>query len=445
MEKIKKLNFALKSKKKIKLILYISFFFLLFFTIYFSAPKFINFSTESIKKNLKKNNDINITNISKVVYKIFPTPRLSISNINFTIGGGEIEVSKAKIEIILRITRVLNFKEINYKKLLITEGSSKININNINNSLNYINKNNKKIIFRKNDLIFFYKNKVFFKIKDATIKIKQIANKKELIINGNFLNNNIFLKLDNSLGNKNNLTLKIPKLDITTKVFFEKKNSTIINGIFNLEIFNNFLKFNFTKNDNLNLTDGFIRSRLINSSLEGEIAFKPNFYSRLDFKPSELNIKKLIPVILKNYFSDDTVNLSLIKKINGIFKFKSKFEGSIINKNGEILLDNFKAGKNKSFYFNARIIELGKKGKVKFDLVKIIKHKKDEQKKIKIIGFLTLSNSKIFFEKFLLDGNKLSVKKTKKYENKFQNELIRDSLSNIFNEDKMERFFKNLL
>ena len=32
----------------------------------------------------------------------------------------------------------------------------------------------------------------------------------------------------------------------------------------------------------------------------------------------------------------------------------------------------------------------------------------------------------------------------KEYENKFKDELIQDSISNIFNESKIEKYFKNL-
>jgi hypothetical protein len=103
------------------------------------------------------------------------------------------------------------------------------------------------------------------------------------------------------------------------KIFFQKNNLGKASGFFNLEIYNNFLKFNFTKKDNIKLTDGFIRSKVVNSSVEGEVVFNPNFFLRLDFIPSNLNIEKLFTLIKKNYFSDNVNNLPLLKKINGIF------------------------------------------------------------------------------------------------------------------------------
>ena len=280
MSRIKKFKITLKAQKKLKFILYFSSFFLL---TYLCIPKLLNFSPESIKENLKNDNNININNISKVNYKIFPTPRLSIPNSDFTIGEDVLEVSNSDIEIILNISKILNFKEINYKKLIINKGTSKINLNNINLLLSITNKNKKKLTFSENNIIFFQKEKVFFEINNASIKMNQHKIKKNLILNGNFLNNKIFIELNSTLKNKNNLIIKIPELDAATRIFFIKNNSVEASGSFNLEVFNNLLKFNFIKGNNIKITDGFIRSKLVNASLEGEIAVKPNFFFKNRF------------------------------------------------------------------------------------------------------------------------------------------------------------------
>jgi len=438
------MNSILKNKKRIKFTVYVIFLLIFLFITYLLIPKLLNFSIESIKINLKNNNNINISSISKVHYKVFPTPRLIIPNSTFTIGKKIIEVNNSELEIILKLSEIFNYKKINYKKLLINNGSSKIKLNNINQLLTDINKNKKELIFKKNNIIFFQNKKVFFTISNALIKVDRPTAKKILTVNGNFLNNKIFIKLSSTLKNKNNLIIKIPSLDISTNVFFEKNKSGNINGIFNLEIFNNFLKFNFIKKNNIKLIDGFLRSELINSSFEGEIMFNPNFFSKLDFKTSYLNKKKLFLLVKKNYFSDKSNNLSLIKKFNGIFNFKSKFSGRITNNNGEILFKDFKVGKDKSLYFDARIIEFGKKGKVQFNLIKTFEYKRNLSKKIVVKGFLIPSNSNIIFEEFSINGIELSAKKVKEYENKFEDELIQNYLGNIFSENKIDKYFKSL-
>ena len=192
----KKFNFFVKVKKKVKFILYLTSLFI--FITYFSLPKLFNYSLQSIKENLKINNNISINSITKVDYRIFPSPRLRISNSDFTIGKNNIEVNDSEVEIILNIRHILKFKDINYKKLLIKKGSVKIDLNNINQVLNIIINNNKKLIFKKNNLIFFIKDQTLFEINETLIKINR--NKKEsfLIVNGNFLNNKVLIKLNNS-------------------------------------------------------------------------------------------------------------------------------------------------------------------------------------------------------------------------------------------------------
>jgi hypothetical protein len=441
----KKLNFTLKNQKKLRFIFYFFSFLIISFIFYLSIPKLLTYSTDSIKENLKINNNINIKEISKIEYKIFPTPRLKLLNSNFTIGEKIFEIINSDLEIVLNINQILDFKETNYKKLFINKGSSKINLDNINQLFILIEKNKKKLTFRENNIIFFQKDNIFFEVSDAQIELSQLAKKTELAVNGIFLNNKIFIKLNNTVENENNLKLKIPELDISARVFFKKNNSGNISGFFNLEVLNNFLKFNFAKEANFKLTKGFIRTKLINSSFEGEITTKPNFFSKLDFKPSALNMEKLFPFIQKIYFSNNNSNLSLIKKINGNFYFKSKLEGSISNKNGEILFEEFKVGEDKSLSFSAKIVELGSKGKIQFNLVKKFEQKRNLSKKIEIIGFLIPSNSKVIFKKILLDGIQLSTEKTKEYENKFQNNVIKNSSANIFNENKINKYFKNLL
>ena len=65
-------------------------------------------------------------------------------------------------------------------------------------------------------------------------------------------------------------------------------------------------------------------------------------------------------------------------------------------------------------------------------------------KDIEISGFLTPLSSKVIFEKIAIKKETLTTKQIKNYEKKFNYELIDNSISNIFNEKKMNNFFKIL-
>jgi len=446
MRIVNNLNFIIIKRNVFKIILYPIIFFILISLAYFFTPKLFDYSPQLVKEKLKQNNNINIKDILKINYKAFPSPRLRISGSNFTMEEGAIAVENSEIDIILNISGILNNKKLVYNKLFIKKGSSKVNINNINQLLNSIEKNKKKIFFKENNLILVQNNKSLIEINNSLIKINFINGHQELNINGIFLNHKILIKLDSKLENKSNLILEIPGLDILTKVSFETSDtSSIINGLVNFKVLNNYLQFNFTKVDTIKTSNGFFRNNLINLFFEGDIIFNPSFFVKLDLKPTILNMEKLFPIIQKKYFSDDIGGLALIKKINGSFKFKSKFDGVTTFENGKISFKNFKTGNNKSLYFDAEISEFGKKGKIQFNLLKTIQYKRGSSKQIKILGFIIPSNSKIIFEKMSLDNNEYSTEEIKNYEKQFANEVIQNSLKNIFNDSKLNQYFKNLV
>jgi hypothetical protein len=441
---IKNLNFILK-KKIYKYLFYLFVFFIIFFFSYFFTPKFFNYSSQLIEENLRANNDINIKNISKITYKVFPTPRLKVSGSNFSIKGNILEVDGSDIEIILNPRSILNYKNLFYNEIIIKDGSTKINISNINELFNYFKKNKLKIFFRENNLILVKNNdKFLFEINNNKIAISNVNNQLQLSINGIFLNHKITFLLSSKSKDGNNIIIKIPKLDIISNIFLGKKNKFgFLNGFVNIEILNNFFQFNFTKEKNIKINKGFIRSNLINSSLEGEVELKPSFLLNLTFAPKVLNIEKLFIKFQKEYFLNEAGRSELIKKINGTLTFKKLFQGSVIFENGKILFKNIKTGVNNSILFDAKISEFGKKGKIYFNILKTIQNRKSSPKELKISGFIVPSTSKVVFEKVLFDKEDYKEEKIRNFEEKFKNEVIQKSLSNIFNDSKINNFFNN--
>ena len=133
----------------------------------------------------------------------------------------------------------------------------------------------------------------------------------------------------------------------------------------------------------------------------------------------------------------------MIKKINGIFTFDKMFQGSVTFENGKILFKNFKTKTNNSILFDARISEFGEKGKIYFNIIRITQNKKSSSKEIKISGFMVPSISRVFFEKLSINDEDYKEEEIKIFESKFKNEITKESLSNIFNEKKINNFFNN--
>ena len=447
---IKKFNLILKKKNIYKNILYIFIFFISIFFSYFSIPKFFIYSPKLIEESFKRNNDIDIKNISKITYNVFPTPRLRVFGGNLNFKENTLEANGSEIEIILNPNNILNSQKLDYNKIIIKEGSVKINTENTDQIFNFFKKKKQKIFLKKNNLILKKNLKILFEINNSTIKINPEKNRKLLSINGIFLNHKITFLLDNNFINGNNIKIKIPELDISTNIFFENKNSSnFFNGFVNFKVLNNFFKFNFIKEKKLKISKGFIRSNLLNTAFEGEVTLKPSFFVNLIFEPTILNMEKLFFIIQKKYFSDDVNKLEqknklkLIKKINGFFTFKNIIYGDVTFQNAEILFKNFKIGVNNPLLFDARISEFGKKGKIYFNILKTIQLRKGPLRELKISGYILPSNSKIIFKKLLFDKEYYAEERIKNYEKKFNNEVIQKSLSNIFDDSKMNNFFNS--
>ena len=150
------------------------------------------------------------------------------------------------------------------------------------NSINYLiilKKIKKKINFKKNNIFLFFDKKKIFEIHDSITKINLKNNKPQLMMHGLFLNHKISFLLKNTSKNQNKIILKIPKLDISANILLENKNNLrTFEGLINLSVLNNFFQFNFIKEQSIIIKKGFVRNNLINTSVEGEIFFKPHFF-----------------------------------------------------------------------------------------------------------------------------------------------------------------------
>ena len=429
-------------KKKIhKLIFYLLLIIVVIFLAYFLIPKFLNYTPELIKESLKKNNELNIKNISNTKYRLFPSPRLRVYGNGIEFEENLLKIEKAQIDIVLNPLNLINYKTLDYDRLLISGGLINIKINKVNQLLNFIKKNKKNINFKKNTIIVFQKNKKLFEIDNSIAKVYSKNNTQQVKISGLLLNHKINFFFKNEPGNKSNITLDIPKLNISTSILLERKdNSKIFEGLINLVVQNNFFQFNFIKEKNIIVNKGFIRNNLINLSLKGEIFLKPNFFFYLDIKPTRFDIEKLFFIVQKMYFSENPSGLKVISKINGTLNFENIINGKVIFENRKILFKNFKTRENNPIFFDAKISEFGKKGKIKFNLHKNILHKNNSNKDLKISGFIIPFSTKVIFEKISLDNKNLKAEKIKNYEEKFNKEVINNSLDNIFINSKINNF-----
>ena len=135
---LKTINFFFKKKNLSVLILYLLIFFLFLIFIYLSSPKFFNISKELLEKNLKINHNINLSSSTNFKYQIFPTPRIIASDVNLNSEDDIFQVENSEISFVLKFNKILDFKNLNYKKLIISKGNLTFDLKNSTNVINFL-------------------------------------------------------------------------------------------------------------------------------------------------------------------------------------------------------------------------------------------------------------------------------------------------------------------
>ena len=417
---------------------------------YFLSPKFIDYSLrkELITDNLNEKSKLSLEQYSDINYEIFPSPRIAIKKATFNFNKGLVVTNESDLYIILNIKELFKFKSLNFKSILVKKGNAIINIDKIKILTKTLKKNKKNILFEDSNFILSENNKDLFKIKFAKLKIENKNLESTIKLNGTILDEKIFINFISTNNNKNNLSLRIPSIDSSIKIFFEneKNNEDVIIGLANIEILNNFLQFNFKKNEKYEIENGYIRNDLINTSIKGFLTFKPNLYFYLNLQPNMFNTKKIFLYSLEKYLLPDIKKLNFIKKLNGEINldFQNLFKGKIIFENGSIFLKNMIIKKNDDLMtIDTNIEDLNKTKKVAFDLSKQINDKKNLDKLINIRGLLIPSKNKIVFKEISINKKPLSKERVKFYEKNFEKEMLNESFDKFFNYKRINKYFKN--
>ena len=430
--------------RKILVLIYISLFIFFLISIYFLSPKILNYMDREdiIKKSLLLNNKLYVKNINQINYKVFPSPRLILKGANLQYEDGSLLINEGTVSLVLNIREIYNLKKITYKKILITKSEIKINIDQIHNLLEKIRINKKKLIIKRSNFILMKKNSKLIEIKNAKLRIKINDNNYKIILKGLSFNEQIFINYTEKNDLKN-FNLKIPSINSKVKVSFKNlKKENLSEGTVNFQLLNNYLQFNFLKDNLYKLERGFFRNKSFKSSFKGDIYTTPNIYLKLDFLLNKLNTSELFPLISQIYFSNPEKKLIFIKKINGEFnvKFSNNFKGNIVLENGNIFLRNFLIEKNdNSINFDMSIENYVKNKKIHFNLSKL-----ENNEKIIIKGFLVPVSNKVVFNEIYLDEKMLQDELIKKYENNFSKNIIKNSLENIFSYPRIDKFLKSI-
>ena len=442
---------------------YVFVIFLIAASLFISIPKYFNYEKKKIfiQEYLINYYDMEINNFSKIEYKIFPLPNLSIKNVNFKIKDKQIDFKSKNIFIFLNLKNIYDYKNFKAKRIVLSKNEVFLDINKIKNLINYFSTLKNKIDINDLNLNLKKKDNVIVKLKN--INFSNYGYKKYQI-SGDIFNK----KFKASLKNDNeNLNFKIIDTGIKAKFKFHENMNKLSTGLAEISLLNHFLKFNFHINNNrLEIFRSNFRNNNLSFSLDSLIKLNPFFKIRSNIIINEINNNLITNTNLENLLS----NPHLIKKINGKininYKSKKYFTDLIENAffdidlvYGKLIFSNIVviAGNNikcqsdsvltKEYPRLNFICNLDLKNRKKlYKKLSISKKLNKENLKLDIEGSLNLLNKKINFTKINSQNNYIANTEDKKYfKEMFEKILFDEEFFKMFDKNKIKSFLLEII
>jgi len=468
--KIKEYKNVIKNNRFIKSIFFLKYIILIFIIstiVYLVVPKFLNFENKIIylKKSLNKNYNLNIINIEKINYKIFPSPRLILKKSTILLNKSNTKVEIKNLVLILDFFKLYKFNDLELIKIVLIQPNLIVKTENLKNILRYIDKVNNEMIIEDGNLLVSNK-----KIKILSINKFSFNNKnKEKIKFNSIIFGHKFNAIFLERRGKKNLTAIMPDFAFKTNVAFAKNSSLdILKDKIETKFLKNNLKFNFIKNDKLIISNSFFRNKLLQTTFDGTIETNPFFNFDLFFIIKSINFTDL----LNSENIKKILNFSgNAKKLNGKIKilynknnlersYVKNLSASISSENGSIKLNEITVHFPEAvIYLNGDISEYEGYTKFNFKIIADVTNKKKFLRNFKIKGFenqeplnlsingyLNISSNKIYFDLIEIDNKKkTSVEDINFYKQSFEQIVIKDNLKNIFIINNIKNFFKEIL
>jgi len=373
--------------------------------IYLSIPAFFSYDKKNIENILCKELNFECLIKGNINYSVFPSPRLKLTNLvvkDFTDKKktlGKIE----KAEIRISLYNLYNKKKLNYTNVNIEKAEINFNLNNLKKYNDFIkNKTSSKPInLKKSKIKFFEDQKEIASITNVDFTYKKSEKIQKGILKGRFLNDDIFISLENNKGNEipsKTFEMKFSDLNLFTKInlYKSKVKNNLING--NILFKNNENRstaiFEYHENE-IVIKKGNLRNFFADGVFDGVIKILPFFTFDLNIDLKRVNFNRL---------SNNIVNLSEQGK-QKLFKFHKKINGNVNFTVEKIhskynLINSFESKlefMNGNVSIDRLLLNLGKLGAA--DVTGIIKN----EKKFTNLSFennIFLDNLKRFYNKF---------------------------------------------
>ena len=371
--------------------------------VYLSIPMFFNYDKSKIKNIICEDFNIKCSIEGKIKYSFLPSPRIKIKNLII-----QDFVDKKKtlgqindVAIKLSLYNLLNKSKFNFTKIELRNAKIDFDLHELKEYKNFLKKNfnTKPINLKNGEIRFFNDKKDVTTIRNVNFKYKTKNDGNELILKGDFLDDEVYLNLKNKKNKKDPSTILILKL-LGTKTKINIIDSDLDKSSFSGNVSFKEGKNRFTsifdyKNDQIVFKQANLRNPFLDGKLNGEVKFLPYFNFNLNVDLNSINFNSLYSSLIsldeknkKNLFKiNKKINGQLNLSANKIFSKRTlidSFESRIQFINGNILIEQL-------------LLNLGKLGAA--DITGIIKNNK-KFSNFKFENNIFVDNLKRFYNKF---------------------------------------------
>jgi len=445
--------------------------------IYLNIPMFFNYDKSKLENTICKNLNIKCSIQGKINYSFYPSPRIKIKDliiqdfVDKKKTFGKIE----NVAIKLSLYNLSNKNKSNFTKIELRDAKINFDLHELKEYKNFFKKkfNSKPINLKKGEIKFFDGEKDIATIRDANFKYKTNKNTDDVILKGNFLNEDIYINLKNKKNMNDSSVIFILKfLGTSTKVniFNSDLDKNTMSGNVSFKKGKNRLTSNFDyKNDQIIFKQAYLRNAFLDGNFNGEVKLLPYFKFNLNVDLNTINFNSLYSFLIaldeknkKNLFKvNEKINGQLNLSANKIFSNRmlvDSFESRIKFINGNILIEQL-------------LLNLGKLGAA--DITGIIKNNK-KFSNFKFENNIFVDNLKRFYNKFgifnkqnissnlfisgnfdlanlrlrldeISDDKKFNDEDVAYFEKEFNNLVLEDGYTSLFNFIKLKEFVRLII
>ncbi len=448
---------------------------LFIFSYYFLKPYFYKYDSniKVIEKKIKGEFKLDIKINGKISYSFLPSPRIKIKKSELNFNNKKNPILLEEINILIPVLNNKELKDINFKKFYVENSTTEIYSSDFKDYFIYLTKIKNKDILFKNSTLFFLddqKNKVLF--EDFYFSDKLRNNTHHIDLKSFFSENKIKIKFKNIIDGKKNLDIEVPQIDSNIKVSFNPSSSLeSVKGKSKIKLFDNILIINFEGKNKFKIYESFLRSKFLNSKIDGDISLVENLTFNLNLQINQINFRKLI----FNYFPEgkenNIFNSGLSKKINGklniLIKNTDSFIGRIndlkmklIFENGDIRVQSgsailpYKSKINFNFLFTENLTNPFIDFNINFNSQntnKILRRfniyeKFNKKTSLSLQGKIDVEKNRIKFKNIILNNReKLDRKDILDVEKKFNQFVLDAGIVGIIDFFRLKKFTKEIL